>query len=107
MRFARLIPAVALATLLPVAVFASEAKEQADLFKKNCASCHGADGSGQTPVGKSLKIKDLHSADVQKESKEALTKIISDGKGKMPAFKTKLNKEQIEDVIGFVHSLKK
>jgi len=44
---------------------------------------------------------------VQKESKEALTKIISDGKGKMPAFKTKLNKEQIEDVVGFIRSLKK
>ena len=30
-------------------------------FKSSCAMCHGADGSGDTAVGKSMKIPDLHS----------------------------------------------
>jgi len=103
MRFARLIPAIALATLLPASLMAGDG---AAVFKANCATCHGADAKGQTPVGKSLKIKDLHAADVQKTSAADLTKVISDGKGKMPAFKTKLSKAQIDDVVAYIKSLK-
>src|SRR6266567_8473513 len=36
-------------------------------FKSSCAMCHGADGSGDTAVGKSMKIPDLHSAQVQSQ----------------------------------------
>ena len=51
-----------LALALPVVAFA----DGAAIFKTKCAPCHGADGSGQTPVGKNLKVKDLRSAEVQK-----------------------------------------
>jgi cytochrome c6 len=99
----RLIPAIALATLLPASLMAGDG---AAVFKASCASCHGQDAKGQTPVGKSLKIKDLHTAEVQKESAADLAKVISDGKGKMPAFKSKLTKAQIDDVVAYIKSLK-
>src|SRR5882724_3409377 len=56
----------------------------ADTYKAKCAGCHGADGTGNTAAGKSLKVRDLHSGDVQGQSDAQLLNIISNGKGKMP-----------------------
>ena len=77
------------------------------LFKSKCAMCHGADGAGQTAMGKALKIPDLHSEVVQKRSDAELAEIISKGKNKMPAYDTKLNKEQITKLIGCIRDLAK
>ena len=78
-----------------------------DTFKAKCAACHGATGAGDTTMGKNLKLRDLSSADVQKQSDDELTTIITKGKGKMPAYDGKLTKEQIGDVVKFIRSLKK
>ena len=79
-----------------------------DIFKRRCAGCHGANGAGDTTIGKHLKLRDLRSPDVQKLTDEELAAIISKGKsGKMPAFESKLTKEQIEDVVKFIRTLKK
>ena len=37
-------------------------------YKAKCATCHGPDGKGDTAMGKTMKVKDLGSADVQKQS---------------------------------------
>lgn len=58
-------------------------------------------------MGKALKIHDLGSPDVQKQSDEELKRVISKGKGKMPAYDGKLRKEQLEDVASYVRSLSK
>jgi cytochrome c6 len=76
------------------------------VFKAKCAACHGADGTGQTAVGKTMKIRDFHSADVQKQSDADLTKIIEGGKNKMPAFKGKLTADEIASVVKVIRSLK-
>jgi cytochrome c6 len=76
-------------------------------FKAKCAACHGADGSGNTAIGKSLHMLDLGSADVQKMSDADLTKIIADGKGAMPSYKDKLSGDQITGLIGFIRGLAK
>ena len=55
-------------------------------------------------MGQALKIPDLHSEDVQKLSDAELTQIITKGKNKMPAYETKLSKEQISQLVGFVRS---
>jgi len=89
-----------LALALPVAAFA----DGAATFKAKCAMCHGPDGSGQTTIGKNLKLKDLRSAEVQKLSDAELTKLLTDGKGKMPA--SKLSADDIKAVIAFVRTLK-
>ncbi len=79
----------------------------ADTFKGKCAMCHGADGMGQTGMGKAMKLRDLGSADVQKQSDADLNGIISNGKNKMPAFTGKLTADQISDVVKFIRTLKK
>jgi hypothetical protein len=38
------------------------------IFKRGCTVCHGADASGNTPMGKKNKIPDFHSAAVQSQS---------------------------------------
>jgi cytochrome c6 len=94
---------LALALVFSSYLFADGAAD----FKAKCAMCHGATGAGDTVMGKNLKLRDLGSADVQKQSDEELTTIISKGKGKMPPYDGKLSKEQVSDVVKFIRSLKK
>lgn len=90
---------------LPIASFAGD--DGADLFKSKCAMCHGPDGAGKTMMGEKLKIPDLHSADVQKKSDADLKALITKGKDKMPAYETKLSKEQIDCMVVFIRDLAK
>jgi len=85
----------------------SFAEAGGDTFKAKCAACHGATGAGDTTMGKNLKLRDLGSADVQKMSDDELNTVISKGKAKMPAYDSKLSKEQIGDLVKFIRSLKK
>jgi len=75
-------------------------------YKAKCAMCHGADGKGETPTGKAMKVKDFASEDVQKMSDADLSAAISTGKGKMPAFKT-LTPEQVKDLVAYVRAFAK
>lgn len=76
-------------------------------YKANCALCHGADGSGHTPTGKALKVRDLSSPEVQTMADTQLTTIIADGKGKMPPFKSKLDEARIAEVVALIRTMKK
>ena len=78
------------------------AQSGADTFKAKCAMCHGADGGGKAAMG----TKPLGSADIQKMSDADLTAAITNGKGKMPAYKGKLTDAQITDLVKFVRTLK-
>ena len=82
------------------------AADGAATYKAKCALCHGADGKGQTPVGKSMKLRDLTSADVQKMTDAELTKIIEDGKNKMQPFKGKLTGDEIAAVVKALRAMK-
>jgi mono/diheme cytochrome c family protein len=77
------------------------------LFKSQCAMCHGQDGIGNTPVGKSMGIVDLRSPEVQKNTDAQLASITENGKGKMPAYKTKLKPEQVKDLVAYLRALAK
>ncbi len=79
----------------------------ADLYKSKCAACHGVDGSGETPAGKKLEVRDLRSADVQKQSDAELNAMIANGKKKMPAYSDKLSAQQIQDLVKYIRNLKK
>ena len=67
--------------------------------------CHAADGSGATPVGKRMNVRDLRSADVQAQTTEAIGAIITKGQKAMPAFGKSLSAEQIKDVVGYIRSI--
>ena len=71
----------------------------AAIFKNKCVICHGADGSGNTPLGKQLQAANFHSKDVQKLSNAELHKIVHDGQANMPAFADQLSDEPASSAI--------
>lgn len=75
------------------------------LFIENCARCHGADGRGQTPMGRVFAAKDLTDAGWWKRervSDKRLAASIRDGRDQMPAFGKKLSKEDINALVALV-----
>jgi cytochrome c6 len=98
---------VVLAVVFAFSTWSVAADSSADLFKAKCAVCHGASGAGDTAMGKNLKLRDLSSADVQKQSDNELANIITNGKGKMQKYDGKLTKDQISDLVKYIRTLKK
>ena len=90
---------IVLSASLALPAFAADG---AATYKAKCAMCHGADGMGKAPMGSNLT-----SADVQKMSDADLTAAITNGKGKMPAYKGKLTDAQISDLVKYIRTLKK
>lgn len=76
-------------------------------FKAKCAMCHGADGKGDTPVGKKMGVRDFTSAEVQKATDAELIATTTKGKNKMPAYGGKLSDGDIKDLIGYIRQLGK
>ena len=81
------------------------AGEGAGTYKAKCVACHGADGSGNTTAGKSLKARDLRSAEVQKQSDDQLFNLIAKGKGKMPGYEKTLGAEKCKELVAYVRHL--
>jgi len=52
-------------------------------------------------------MRDLGSADIQKQSDEDLQEIITKGKGKMPAYGKSLKPEQIKDLVTYIRGFGK
>ena len=69
--------------------------------------CHGPDGSGDTAMGKKMKIRDLRSADVQKQTDAQLAEIIAKGKSPMQGYDKTLDKAKIDDVVAYLRELGK
>ena len=91
----------------PSAFAGGGGSDGAAIYKAKCAMCHGPDGAGQTTMGKNMKLRDLRSAEVQKQTNAELVKWIADGKGKMPAYKGKLTPADIDALVVFIRTLKK
>lgn len=95
------------------AAFAGD--DGAKLFSKNCVTCHGKDGKGETDIGEAMQITNLTDPKVQARlTDDGITKQISEGSTdkatgaqKMPAFKATLKPEEIKALVGFVRSFKK
>lgn len=81
-----------------------------EIFEKNCKSCHGADGKGSAAMATGMKV-DASALDLTKVATKGkpdaeLEAVVKDGKGgKMPAFGTRLNADQIKDVVKFIKAL--
>jgi len=98
-----------LTAILLAFVFSTSALAEigAETYKARCSACHGANGAGETMLGKNLKVRPLGADDVQNKSDDELAAIISKGKKRMPPFVGKLSKDQIHDVIKYIRLLKK
>jgi mono/diheme cytochrome c family protein len=98
------------ATVLAVILMASSparAQSAAATYKAKCASCHGADGKGNTAPGKALGAHDFASAEVTAMSDADLVNIVTAGKNKMPAYGKSLKDPEIKDLVAYVRELGK
>jgi len=94
-------------------VASARAADAQENWDKQCAKCHGKDGSAQTTMGKKLKLKDYTDASVQASfTDEEATAAIKDGvkedgKTKMKAYGETLSDDEIKDLVAYVRGLKK
>jgi len=108
MKKAMLMTVTACAAML-VSASAADVKEN---WTKSCAKCHGADGKGDTKMGKKLEIKDFTDAKVQASFKdEDMLKAIKDGvkdgdKVRMKAAEG-LSDEEMKALVAYVRAFKK
>jgi cytochrome c553 len=83
-----------------------------DNFENHCAKCHGADGKGQTKMGKKLNVRDMTTAAYKKELDEAKALkslkegIKKDGKEIKKSFAGELSDADLQALIGYVKGLK-
>ncbi len=93
--------------MLPVRAWA----QAEDLFKAQCSSCHGMDGSGSTPAGRKLGVADLRSQQVQSLTDQKLFDTIAYGikhKQYPHAFaKRGMTEKQIADLVVLIRKLPK
>jgi cytochrome c6 len=103
------IRATAILSLLLLAVpnFAAAQADGQKLYDLSCAKCHGADGTGNTVVGKAVGAKDLGSPEAKKLTDAEIQTQIQQGKNNMPPFIGTLNKAQIDSLIPIVRSFGK
>ena len=92
-----------------VSVESSGARTAAELYTKNCASCHGRDGRAKTFKAKFNHARNLTDSAWQDEvSDERIFNSIRNGRGKkMPAYNRKLSDPEIESLVAFVRALRK
>ena len=81
--------------------------DAAQLYKAKCAVCHGAEGKGDSAVGKKLGARDLGSPEVQKQSDEDLIEAVTKGKNKMPAYGKTLKEDEIKGMVAYIRELAK
>jgi mono/diheme cytochrome c family protein len=65
---------------MAVATLSARAGDSKALYEQSCTKCHGADGKGDTKIGKKLGVKDYSDAKVQDALKDdAAFKSIKEG----------------------------
>jgi len=91
-------------------------KKTERVWKAKCASCHGADGKGDTEKGKKMKVADYTTKDWQAAKKDdALKKAILEGvktekdgvKQEMDGFKDDLKPGEDDALVKYIRSLAK
>jgi cytochrome c6 len=102
--------ALALALFGATTVMAAEAKENWD---KECSKCHGADGKGQTRMGRQAGAKDYTDPKVQAEMDDAKAIVRikeglkENGKEKMKPYADKFSEDEMKALVAYMRSFKK
>ena len=90
----------------------SRVKHVDELFNRNCARCHGADGRGDTPLGHLYKAPDFTNSEWWKKNSDisgvkTLRSIVTRGKAGMPAFGKKLRPAEINLLVDHIRRFRK
>jgi cytochrome c6 len=111
----KLITKAAIVSTLFLAWFGgrTQAADTRELWDKNCASCHGKDGRGDTKMGKKVEVKDYTDPKFQAEYKEdkgiktIKEGITEKGKERMKAYADKFSDEEIKALAAHIGTFKK
>lgn len=117
-RIKLIIAAVPLAFVLAVVFAASPNAQMAKLttaastavsdgasdYATSCARCHGGDGRGQTAKGRQTHAGDLTKSNVT-DAKGI--RMITNGSGEMPAFKSSMTPAQIRAVMAYTRGFRR
>ena len=78
------------------------------IYNGDCVSCHGRDGRGRTRKGRQMRARDMTDASWQDDvSDERLFNSISNGRGKMPAFRKTISEGDIDSLVAFIRRLRR
>lgn len=96
-------PNVSMAKVTPVMSVSPMADGGSD-YATYCTRCHGSDGRGQTAKGRQTHAGDLTKSSV---SDTKGIRMITNGSGEMPAFKSSMSAEQIRGVMAYIHGFRR
>src|SRR6185295_16363120 len=86
----------------------SAAGDARSVYNSKCASCHDRDGRARSKRARREHARDMSTGEWQDNvSDERLYNSISNGKGKMPAFKKKLSDAQIDELVSYIRRLRR
>ncbi len=94
------------------AITTTRAADAKATWEKDCAKCHGANGNGDTKMGKKLGVKDYTDAKVQSAmTDEEMTKAIKagvkkGGKTQMKAY-PELSDADVKAMVAYIRAMKK
>ena len=98
--------------ILGTAAFSAAAADAKANWEKHCLKCHGADGKGDTKLGKKAGVKDMTDAKYQGDLKDdkafkSIKDGIKDGEKIVMKPAEGLSDEEIRALIAHVRSFKK
>ncbi len=89
--------------------FAASASES---YASQCARCHGADGKGQTKMGKKLEVRDMTTEEYKKSLDDAKAVaalkngITRDGKQIKKSYASEFSDAELKGLVDYVRTLK-
>ena len=99
-------------SLLAGALISAPAADVKEIWEKNCTKCHGADGKGETKLGKKSEVKDMTDAKWQADLKdEKAFKSVKEGIKDGDKIRMKpaegVTDEEIKGLVAIVRAFKK
>jgi mono/diheme cytochrome c family protein len=87
-------------------VDAARAQAGKAVYHQNCAVCHGDSGHGDGPAAASMAVKPLDlTVHIFQHDQGYFILAVGGGMGPMPAFKDRLSRDDIENVIDYARLL--
>lgn len=93
--------------VLMAGVMAFAQSQGASTYKAHCQMCHGMQGTPNPGIAKMMGVKPAKDPAVKKLTEAQMIEVTTNGKGKMPAFKSKLSGAQIKDAVTYFRTFTK